>query len=96
MNDPPPTCYFCGWIDYEQTGWIVDRPGLGTACVPTDPGHDDYRVCGFCDISEIVTAWLHGARGKPSEIIDQMRCFNLLRSETIRIVGTRGSDGNGG
>jgi hypothetical protein len=85
--EPVPACDFCGWI--------ADRPPLDTACVPTDPGHRGYRVCGFCDISEIVTLWLNGACAKLPATIDQMRGFNLLRTETIRIVGTRGSDGNG-
>ncbi len=83
--EPAPSCEFCGWIDYDG-GWVHIRPGDPTVGVPGDPGRTDTPLCGFCDISQTVEAWLHGSRGKPPAIIDQMRSFNLLRVDMVRLV----------
>lgn len=72
-----PACEFCGWVDLDRTGWVGSRTDRGMVGIP---------LCGFCDISVHVEAWLNAAGGKPSAIIDQMRSANLLRDELVRHV----------
>ena len=92
-DDTILSCDFCGWFDHERSGWVEDRPARETAVVPTDPGHGPHRLCGFCDISETVSAWLDGCRPKPFAIIDQMRGFNLLRADMFRVMRDLGNAG---